>query len=201
MGRVSREQIEKLFEGMKIPIEFGGGIDGDWYSGSAMDISDFLDRQENRPELGYATGASKMVILIEGADEVVKIPFNGEFYETEEYDEDEEGYDENAIYDMIECFSELIWANDLDNDNAEDWDYCQNEVLKYEIAKEKGFADFFARIEHWQDVDFHPVYLQEKVIRKRAGWRWPGEMCRPGKTLCVAIRPFIPSAVARMWFC
>lgn len=102
---------------------------------------------------GYVTsGASKLAIVISGCSKVIKIPFNG-YYE-EEWDDDEY---------MGEYFCEFRDANDLHLEDASCWDYCANELAKYEIAEEAGYAPLFAKTEKLGVIRNHPIYAQERV--------------------------------------
>lgn len=168
-----REAIDNLLKDMEIPTNFGGDEYGDFYGGSIGWMADQIWDIMGREDVEFETGASKLVILIEELDEVIKIPFNGTFY----YDEDE-----SLDITDTEDFIENDWANDINAPSATDWDYCENEVLKLEKAEKEGFGDFFAKIEKYTMIDNHPVYLQEKVIplysHKSKQWGEPSKMAK-----------------------
>ena len=148
----SLKVIEKALEGATISPYFGGNYDDDEYA--AMDSLE-LDVYSNllNDRFEFFNGISKCVIVLEDSDFVVKIPFNGAYQTIWNKDEEE-------VVDFLH-FTE---ANDINHPDATGWDYCENELIKYEKAQEEGFGKFFAHTEFYRNVSGHPTYLQEKVV-------------------------------------
>ena len=139
------DTIEKI-----IPNEFGTDVDED-SSPAIVDLNDVLWNKFHSKVKTF-NGVTKFVILHKDADEVIKIPFNGKF---ENYYED----DDNE-YEYPECeFTPFSYANDLCT-GAANWDYCENELIKYEDAVNAGFGEFFAAT-RFDIVNNQIVYLQE----------------------------------------
>lgn len=85
------------------------------------------------------TGASKAVFTNEEFDMVLKVPIHGYIYNGSEYQ----------------------YYNACDE---EPWDYCFDELKKYEQAKEDGFANFFPYTKFIEeDCNGIRYYAQEKV--------------------------------------
>lgn len=115
-------------------------------------IADFL------PNFDYAHGATKLVIIPDKTDYVIKIPYTG-FFEIEDGWEDTDGeyYEENEEYTPYEGAG----------DEGYPWDYCWNEVRRYEIAEEEGLEKYFAKTEFVGMVRGYPIYVQEKCTTYR----------------------------------
>ena len=96
----------------------------------------------------YESGATKVVLIIENLDYVIKIPFHGRIEYA--YSEDEE--------DVFEEFSGAT-AGD-----SNCWDYCKEEVFYYQKAKEKNVEKFFLEtsILGYSNDDY-PIYIQPKA--------------------------------------
>ena len=102
-------------------------------SSYASKIKDSLDTSYYSIE-SITYGMSKLVILINNADFVIKIPLNGARN------------------------NPFIHAN-----NSVRWDYCLTESLRYQEAKKDGKEDFFAETKlicHTKTK--YPVYIQER---------------------------------------
>lgn len=171
-----RKIVEDILSIMTIPVQFGGNPDYNDYSmldGIGEKIRDYIDEKELECPFSTDSGVSKGVIIFEKLGIVIKIPYVG-------------------LYERATDCSNCGWENcetcplteeDLEDDfipfdNADDiyelkrysnWDYCENELVKYEKAREEGFVDFFPKTEFYGLVDGHPVYLQEKVKSFYAG--------------------------------
>ena len=87
----------------------------------------------------YNTGATKLVLTPPGEDFVIKIPFEGETWEKEDFSPFENAQEPNG------------------------WDYCRVEVLQYQKAVEAGLEEFFAETEYIGHINGHPIYIQTKV--------------------------------------
>jgi hypothetical protein len=111
-----------------------------------------VDQLPNTCCCKFEHGASKMVIIPEGADYVIKIPFTGQ--EESVYD----GYDEDG-YD--EYHQEYI---DFDNSIYGDgWDYCLTEAVHYNKAKRNNVEKIFCKTRCIGKVSGHPIYIQERA--------------------------------------
>ena len=104
----------------------------------------------------WAWGATKLVIIPQKGDFVIKIPFEGQ--EVELWPIDEETGEEN--YD-----AEPEWGIDrfMYAQNDTHWDYCLTEVERYSLAREFGFERFFLETFCIGYVKGHPIYVQEKI--------------------------------------
>jgi hypothetical protein len=134
-----------------IPDEFGGDRDNDDYS-SALD-SIYWNMRDIDTDIIVNHGISKAVIIPPDCNYVVKLPFNG-FYET---------YTDEMTLETIERWYPFENAN-LFIDTDEGDNYCETELVIYNMAKEKGFEKFFTETHFYGYVDCTPVYIQEKAI-------------------------------------
>ena len=117
-----------------IPEQFG--TDEDEYGDTLRSVID----QVLNIGCEFAYGISKFVIMLNDT-EVVKIPFNGEFY----WDNDSQGYD------AFEEFKSTI-------------DYCRVEADYYKEAVKWGIAEFFAGTRFvGYTKDHTPFYVSERV--------------------------------------
>lgn len=108
-------------------------------------------------------GATKIVILPEGVDFVVKIPFTGHVVEEEpdvncnECEYNKEGCD-CCVYDNEWVFRDFCLAGDI----FDEWDYCKAEKNRYAHAKEFGLEQAMAETQLWFIVNDYPIYIQPK---------------------------------------
>lgn len=79
-----------------------------------------------------ASGASKGVLIFPNFGFVIKIPF-------------------------IFCDGDEMCGA---CDGVHDWDYCSQEVCRYEMAEEEGFGDIFLETDLLGEVNNHPIYIQ-----------------------------------------
>lgn len=79
-----------------------------------------------------ANGASKGVLIFPNFGFVIKIPF-------------------------IFCDGDEMYGA---QDGVNAWDYCSQEVCRYEIAEEEGFGDIFLETDLLGEVNNHPIYIQ-----------------------------------------
>lgn len=148
------EKIKQLFYNVKIPNEFGGNVEDDSYDW----VLDWLEEHiipylEGRYEICH--GVSKVVLVPDEGDYVIKIPFNGTY---------ESCYDDNGD------FEDEFWTEFYQAPEECGWDYCATEVEIYEKAKEHNIECFFAKTEFLcTSKNYHPIYIQEKV-RTRYGF-------------------------------
>lgn len=140
--------INDILSKLVIPEEFGDYEEGDdgYFLGSVID-------QCNELGLKWDNGASKFVIFPNDCNYVIKIPMNGMWYFSEDYDEELDEYVDGEDY-----FEEFSGAY------GNGWDYCNAEVLAYKDACEAGFEDFLAETKYIGTTsDGTPAYVQEKV--------------------------------------
>lgn len=100
----------------------------------------------------FATGATKIVLIPEHAEYVIKIPFSHSLQDISEWDAELEEYVWDNFYQEFECAP-----------FGGRWDYCCSEVEVYKMACEYNVAQYFLPIQHIGEFNGHPVYVQEKV--------------------------------------
>lgn len=100
----------------------------------------------------YAYGATKLVILPEDKNYVIKIPFSGFFDSI--YDEETDDY--------FEEFSPFKGANQR-LDGYIQWDYCEEESQRFSLAKKEKLNYLFAETKYIGSVSKYPIYIQEKA--------------------------------------
>lgn len=127
------------------------------------DLCVITDTLDTKTELkyDYDTGASKLVLLIEDFDYVVKIPFFGSFCEDcERYNE------ETDEYEYIEDYFSYEYGGGVDGN-----DYCALEEEKYEEIDQYIYGmgeeyevlkNFFAKTEYLCSLGGIPAYIQPK---------------------------------------
>lgn len=145
---------------------------------------DFYDQCcEPIPQLPFKIscdqGISKGVFLIEGADEVIKVPFSG-YYDEDAYSEamfdyeaQQEALDRGEEIDeteLLTCpeyedyFTEFCCAATPSIDTFEMWNYCALECAIYLEAEKEGLEEYFAREYKAGDMDGYPIYVQARAI-------------------------------------
>lgn len=80
----------------------------------------------------YSNGATKGVLIFKNLGFVIKIPFTW-------------------------CGGDEICGA---SDGAHSWDYCSQEVCRYEMAEDNGIAEVFLQTEYLGDVNDYPIYIQ-----------------------------------------
>lgn len=103
-------------------------------------------------KFAYNYGVSKLVILPEHENFVIKIPFSGV---------------------GLKCEKPFEYANE---DNQHCWDYCATEILYYHAAKTKfRAAPVLAKPRFVGYVSGYPIYVQQKAVTfgERYGDRQP----------------------------
>lgn len=117
-----------------------GETDWDYEAGlSEDDAEDFLDsiQYSGIPVYDYEIGATKLVIIPYDSHYVIKIPYNMAIHYGEYFD-----------------FTGLPKGVN---------DYCQYELILYNMAKESGWADFFLPIQYLGEFKGIPIYIQNKA--------------------------------------
>lgn len=140
------ENIINTLKDMKVLSKDMEFTEDDVYS-----VGDYLPKG-----MRYAYGASKFVVIAEPEVEsnfVVKIPFNGEYIEEEECNEDEGWVYTETVFHQYEGAEYALNY----------WDYCETEASIYKMAEEAGLASCFAKTELVDYVSGYPVYKQEKA--------------------------------------
>ena len=122
---------------------------------------------EDECSISCDSGVSKMVIFIQGADRVLKIPYSCCF-DREVYEYDLAQWDSGDFEDMEEPLEECYWwkfecANCANIEAEYNWDYCALECAIYEAAYKRGLAPYFAKEEFYGLVNDRPVYTQVRV--------------------------------------
>ena len=114
------------------------GVNDDGFF-TADDVDFFIcEISKYAPSFDWDTGATKLVIMPENRDYVIKIPFNGEWV-------------------CGEC-RHFYNADSEFGDN-----YCEDEITKYAEAVDAGFAEMFLPIECVMEIDSIPIYVQQKA--------------------------------------
>lgn len=127
-------------------------LDLDFYDENTIDLIDSL-RKHLPSGWTFSTGATKCVLIPKKEDFVIKIPYSGTtIHEYSWTDTSGEHFPESIDFYPFE--------------NGEDenrpWDYCANEVLRYAIAAEEGFSEYFAETKFLTYVRGFPIYTQKK---------------------------------------
>lgn len=112
-------------------------------------------------------GISKLAIVLEDYDFVIKIPFNGypdiirdESYPINWYSLSKEEREDWTKKHQHLNFIDFQYA-DIEDDPT---DYCLLELHKYEQIVIDGFSEYFAETAFFDFKDGHRIYVQEKVI-------------------------------------
>lgn len=95
----------------------------------------------------YQYGSSKLVIIPEHLDFVVKIPFGADI----EYVDDGEYY--------CDPFERAYYPEEREHG----WDYCKSEAEYFKLAKKAGVSFFFAKTIYIGSISGVPIYVQEKI--------------------------------------
>lgn len=143
----NRTQIDKILDMIfPLPEEFGT------YEGEEFEGIYRIEKNIHTidPKATIAYGISKLVIIAPSIGNVViKIPFNGYFYEVYI---DEESDD-----------TELTWLPFDDAEGSDPSDYCLTEYEKYQNLKKYNLNRFVAEVIFYTERDGIRVFLQEKV--------------------------------------
>lgn len=108
-------------------------------------LSNYLRNIKGYTNFHISSGASKCVIIPEGEDYVIKIPYTGQYIESD--------WDEEPSY--YEDFTEA--------GACRQWDYCQAEAIRYEVTAAVNLNKYFAPTIFigYTNFDF-PIYIQPK---------------------------------------
>ena len=141
------QRINVPFDGFYSRFYYDGCEDEDWY----QDFSFECEADS------YAYGCSKMVLFYrEFPNIVVKIPFKGEYYEDDYW---------NDFYN-----SNMFFPIDAEND------YCAAEAYVYSEACKCGIEKMFAETRYLFSIDGTPIYISEKVPNESWNYTWKDKM-------------------------
>lgn len=117
--------------GIEIPDEMGVYEQSDDLSPAAQNYVDkVLDlARKMNINVDYANGVSQLAFIVEGANEVIKVGFDGMVNEWDEWDAEKEDY---------------IWHEEY---SPFDIDYCSKAYEIYDLAYEAGLGDLFAKMD------------------------------------------------------
>lgn len=137
--------------------EFGYCFEDDFeLQNMAGDFIDALNSKNICAEV--FAGVSKMVIIPEESDFVIKIPFDGQ-YDYECHEED----------DSIECKTWYPFIHAGWKFHTSDWDYCDAEVAIYEKAATYKIEEFFLENIQVEEILGRPIYIQKKAVSINEG--------------------------------
>lgn len=104
----------------------------------------------------YAYGATKLALIPvnEEEDYVIKIPYTGS------YNFEDSFYTSSLFFPAQEDYWRYCYAENSERE----WDYCESEMNRYQIAAERGFSKCFAKTELLGYINNYPIYIQEKCI-------------------------------------
>ena len=116
-------------------------------------------------EWTYDAGISKLVILIKGESQVIKIPFHS-FVDHDRFCEDLEDWEEEkgpkpeeSDY-LYEFENAIIKQSDFDLKGN---DYCELECGIYKLAIQEKLNQYFAEETWYTDIGDTCIYLQQKI--------------------------------------
>lgn len=156
------ETARAIAEKLNIPQEFGIDLEDDYF-----DPDDLVDQVSalNVGEFSVDNGVSKVVIIFDAFNFVIKIPFNGGWYNQTEYNEEEDEYE--CVDRYFEPFSGA-YAPDQS-------DYCWDECICISDACDMGFGALFPTTSFLCEVEGQRFYIQEKVNTMRHFHPTPSE--------------------------
>lgn len=152
------ELIKKIINNISIPAEIGLNEDDSYEPYALTELEEEIyDLTSNVATFKH--GVTKGVIITD-SNVVIKFPFTGMFY----IYEDEESEEECTSFTYFDGANDSV--DDWEYDNY-DYDYCVNELYKYNKIVGDGFGEFIAEIQEIKNDCGNTFYLQEKIITKR----------------------------------
>ena len=112
-------------------------------------FEDFINDHDSGIIEDYAHGASKLVVFLKDANFVVKIPFTGYMFDSEDSDYCDNYYD---------------FEGAEEDDSGECWDYCWTEAAVYQRAVAAGVEKYLLKTEKIGEINGYPIYIQEKCV-------------------------------------
>lgn len=150
--------------------------------------------------IGWKNGATKLVLLPEDEDFVIKIPFTG-YWDEDAYSEeisdrhyaaDRGEIDDDEVENVSDAdFYYAFEGAGLNDDDDEIWDYCRLECAIFEKAVAHGLGQYFAKETLIGLInDYYPVYAQVKVDSNRPKydekiWETTSSRCEDLKVECI----------------
>lgn len=126
--------------------------DSDWTP--VVDIFYYSKEVDN-----FLHGITKIVAINDSCSKVLKIPFHASYKEEYDYEHDEYTGEFEYFH-----FHNADSSHSIKEENAE-WDYCADELRKYEQAVKDGMEEFFPATEFYKVGRCGiPYYIQEKVM-------------------------------------
>lgn len=104
-------------------------------------------------------GASKIVLIPENKNFVVKIPFKKDASYSDDYNEE--------AWESLPSFCSAYYP--LSGTNG--FDYCRSEAEYFKLAKRSGIAEFFAATIFIGTYNHYPIYIQEKINPAENDWK------------------------------
>lgn len=182
--------VKAIFANVTIPYELGCSYDEGEDCGYTIDE---FAAQFNDGSIQFANGVSKCALVIDDEDEVLKIPFKGRYYEDEDVD-DETGEVLSEGY-----FEEFEYADDIEG--ISDWNYCENELVKYNRAVKAGFGEFFAATRFVDTIQDIPIYAQEKCEAVSWGGKSKTDIPDKSKTVYDSNIEYDYDRLSEYWVC
>ena len=124
------------------------GVDEDTFSSEAA-VNSIINIPDG---WAYNYGVSKLVLIPDEYNFVVKIPFSCTSWT--DYDEDDNEEDKIAEFQGAYYIESGEYG----------WDYCRAEAEFYEAAKVNGVEKFFAPTIYIGDIKGWPIYIQDKCL-------------------------------------
>ena len=113
----------------------------------------------------WDSGVSKLVLIFSGLNFVVKIPFVGEEEWEEYYDEETDEYiEEKSKYCFYPFHLDCAPDRVIDRYGSDNWDYCDIEADRYNLASDRGLKECFAKTEFLGWAQHYPIYIQERAV-------------------------------------
>ena len=113
------------------------------------------------------SGASKLVLISDDEDYVIKIPFAGYTYSayrdsdnSEEESDDDDNDNDNSNDELEDYFEEFHGATE-DNENC--WDYCYKEELIGFAAEQSNYEKIFIPTLYIDELNNNRIYVQKKI--------------------------------------
>ena len=127
------------------------------------------------PAFRHDHGVSKLVLIFDSLDFVIKIPFKGDScgdysYETRKLDSNDQTVrDSNGCtcYTYRDAYptydGQFTCANNFFEENSE-WDYCETESRVYNASIDHNIDTCLAKTWCIGNIDGYPIYAQEKAV-------------------------------------
>lgn len=114
----------------------------------------------------WDTGVTKGVLIFDELDYVIKIPFGCEYLEEEAYYDDNDNWVVEVEGGPNDYMFSGVQVEGFIHNN--EWDYCETEFLRYQVAQKNAIEDCFAQIWFLGVVQAWPIYAQIKACMFRS---------------------------------